>query len=304
MHKLLTILLLFVCLTTKAQFKDSSIFEVPLKMDEVVVKAVRGGWDVKGFIRRVKEDTTFYKAFRSLRLMSYTAVNDIKVLNDKGGVRAFYYSKTRQNVSGGCRTMQVLEEKTSGDFYKRGKEYRYYTAELFASLFFTEGKICGENDIVAGALKQQGKGQLEKNKYRLKQLMFNPGSKISGVPMMGDKAQIFEPDVAKMYDFKLSSEEHNGVDCYVISAIPKKQYLDDVVYDKFTTWFRKTDYAILQRDYSLSYKTVAYDFDVDMSVRMTQQGKRLLPSFISYNGNWHVFSKKRERVRFTVNLDY
>jgi hypothetical protein len=90
----------------------------------------------------------------------------------------------------------------------------------------------------------------------------------------------------------------------VFSAVPKRQYADDVVYDVFTTWFRKSDYAILQRDYSLSYKTMAYDFDVDMKVRMTQSGNRILPAYISYNGNWHVFSKKRERVRFTVALDY
>lgn len=304
MHKLLLLILLLWVAKADAQFKDSSLFQVPLQMDEIVVKAVRGGWDVKGFMRRVQDDTTFYKAFRSLHLVTYIATNDIKVLNDKGKVKAYYYSKTKQTTAGGCRTMQVLEEKTSGDFYKRGKEYRYYTAELFAALFFTEGKVCDENDIVAGALVPEGNSTLDKNKFRLKQLMFNPGSKVGGVPMMGDKAQIFEPDVAKMYDFKLSSDEYNGADCYVFTAIPKKQYQDDVVYDKFTTWFRKSDYAILRRDYSLSYKTLAYDFDVDMSVNMTQAAGRILPGYISYNGNWHVFSKKRERVRFTVDLDY
>jgi hypothetical protein len=304
MNKYLFILLLLFSALCQAQVpKDSSIFKLPISMDEVVVKAVRGGWDVAGFIKRVKTDTTFYKAFRSLHLVSYNATNDIKVYNDKGNVKASYYSKTRQNVVNGCRTMQVLEEKTTGDFFKGKRQYRYYTAELYGYLFFTNGKVCGENDIVAGALNQQGKGSLEKSKYRLKQLMFNPGSKVAGVPFMGDKAAIFEPGIAKMYEFKLSSEEYNGEDCYVFKAIPKKEYERDVVYNEFTTWFRKTDYAILARDYSLSYNTMIYDFNVKMKVRMQEVEKRLLPARIEYDGNWHVFTKNRERVKFTAIIN-
>jgi hypothetical protein len=119
---------------------------------------------------------------------------------------------------------------------------------------------------------------------------------------MGDKAAIFEPDVDKMYDFKLLSEMHDGVECYVFKAIPKKEYADDVVYNELTTWFRKTDYAIVARDYSLSYKTLVYDFDVRMKVRTMLVNGKLLPQYIAYDGNWHVFSKKRERVRFTTTI--
>src|SRR5690349_12103878 len=115
-YLLIWFFLLHSC-TSYAQYKDSSIFNLPIKMDEVVVKAVRGGWDVAGFIRRVKEDTTFYKAFRALHLVSYTAVNDIRVFDDKGKVKASLYSKTKQDVANGCRSMQVLEEKTTGNFY-------------------------------------------------------------------------------------------------------------------------------------------------------------------------------------------
>jgi hypothetical protein len=305
MYKWVLILLLSgVCGVVHAQFKDSSIFQLPVQMDEVVVSAVRKGWDVKGFMKRVREDTTFYKAFRSLHLISYTAINDIKVLDGKNKVKASWFSKTKQNFKNGCRTMDLLEEKVTGDFFKQKREYRYYTAQLYASLFFTQGRICNENDIVKGALQPEGKSQLDKNKYRLKQLMFNPGAKLPGVPLMGDKAQIFEPDIAKMYDFKLTSAEYNNEECYVFTAVPKDKYKDDVIYDLFTTWFRKADYAIVQRDYSLSYNPTIYDFDVKMKVKMTQVNNKLLPYYISYDGNWHVFSKKRERVRFTTHITF
>ncbi len=134
--------------------------------------------------------------------------------------------------------------------------------------------------------------------------MFNPGSKLGGIPFMGDKAAIFQPDVAKMYDFKLSSDEFDGAECYVFRAIPKKGYEKDVVYNELSTWFRKSDYSIVARDYSLSYKTMLYDFDVHMKVHTTQVGRKLLPLRIEYDGNWHVFSKGRERVRFTTLLSY
>ncbi len=38
--------------------------------------------------------------------------------------------------------MEVIEEKTTGNFYDRKGDYNYYTAELYANLFFTKGTVC------------------------------------------------------------------------------------------------------------------------------------------------------------------
>lgn len=300
----LVVILLLAASGVSAQIRDTSIFSQPIKMDDIVISAVRSGWDMQGFIKRVKNDTTFYKAFRSLHIVSYNAINDIRVYDKKGSIQASLYSKTKQTVANGCRTMQVLEEKTTGDFYDRKRRYNYYTAELYAFLFFTIGKKCGEDDVVIGALKKAGNSKNESNSYKLKQLMFNPGGKVKGIPLMGDKSALFDPEIAAMYDFKLSSELYYGEDCYLFTAVPKPRYADDVVYNNFTTWFRKSDYTIVARDYSLSYKAVVYDFDVRMKVRMTYANGKMLPAYIEYDGNWHVFTKGRERVKFTTSLSY
>lgn len=300
----LFLILLFFAQTSIAQVRDTSIFSQPIKMDEVVVTAVRKGWDLQGFIRRVKNDTTFYKAFRSLHIVPYIATNDIRIYDKNGKVKASLHSRTRQVVDKGCRSMQVLEEKTTGDFYDSKHAYNYYTAELYAYLFFTEGKKCGENDVVAGGIKKKNGSKNESNSYKLKQLMFNPGGKVEGIPLMGSKSALFDPGIAGMYDFKLSSDEYNGEECYVFKASPKQSNIDDVVYDGFTTWFRKSDYTIVARDYSLSYKAVVYDFDVRMKVRMTHAHGKMLPVSIEYDGNWHVFTKGRERVKFVTTLSY
>jgi hypothetical protein len=300
-------LLCCLCLCLAAALshaQDTNIFALPLQMDDVVIKAARGGWDVAGFIRRVQTDTTFYKAFRALRLVSYKATNDIRILNKKNEVSASLFSHTRQTAVRGCRTMQVLDEQVTGDFYTRRKGYNYYTAELYAYLFFTKGTICNENDIVAGALDDRGKGTIEKSKWQLKQLIFNPGGRIRGIPFIGNKASIFDPEIAKLYDFKLLSVAYAGEECWLFRAIPKPEYLNKVVYNELSTWFRKSDYSIMARDYALSFSAGVYDFDVRMKVRLQPAGGRLLPSRIEYDGNWHVFTKPRERARFTATFEY
>lgn len=283
------------------QYDTSSIFKEPITLDTFVIKS---GFDVHAFIRRVRSDTTFYKAFRSMHLVPYTAVNNITAYDKKGRVAAAYYSKTLQDVQSGCRTTKVLEEQTSGDFYTRKGDYNYYTAELFAYLFLTKGVVCNENDIVAGAMNEYGKGQLEKRKYELKQLIFNPGSKVSGIPFMSDRASIFDADEAKRYNFSIVKDLYDSVDCYVFRITPKKEYEHNVLYNDLTTWFRKSDYSILARNYSLSYHTLVYDFNVTMKVRTSQKGNKLYPTRIDYDGDWHVFTKKRERVKFSVAMAY
>ena len=121
---------------------------------------------------------------------------------------------------------------------------------------------------------------------------------------MGDKASVFDPEQAKKYDFKVSIEQYEGQDCYVFKLSPKKGEESNVVFNELKTWFRKSDYAILARDYSLSYNTMLYDFDVVMKVRMQLIRGQLLPVHIGYFGNWHVLTQKRENVIFTASISY
>ncbi len=283
------------------QYDTLSKFSQPIMLDTFVLKS---GFDINAFIRRVRTDTTFYKAFKSLHLVQYNTVSDFKSYGKNDKVSATMHCKTRQDITNHCRITKIIDRQTTGDFLTRNGDYNYYTAGLFANLFFSDTPVCNETDIVAGSLDMHGKGQMEKNKYELKQLIFNPGSKVSGVPFMGDRESIFEPGEAEKYDFKIMQEQYNGQDCYVFKITPKPGYEHSVIYDELTTWFRNSDYSIVARDYSLSYHTLFYDFDVSMKVRTTQTGNKLYPVSIEYDGNWHVFTKKRERVKFNVEINY
>ena len=296
------IIFLFLSGVSHAQINDTtSIFKFPISLDTFTIKS---GFDINAFIRRVRTDTTFYKAFKSMHLVPYTATNGFLVFGKDNVVAASMESRTQQVHANGCRTSKVLEQKTTGDFFKHNGDYNYYTAELFAYLFLSPTPICNESDIVAGSMEARGKGQNEKSKYELKQLIFNPGSKVSGVPLMGDRASIFDEGEAEKYNFKIEEKDYDGQDCYVFRITPKPGYEHSVIYDELTTWFRKSDFSIVARDYSLSYHTFVYDFNVRMKVRTKQIDGKLLPTSIAYDGNWHVLTKKRERVKFNVEIDY
>ncbi|MBC7867009.1 MAG: hypothetical protein H7X88_05695 [Gloeobacteraceae cyanobacterium ES-bin-316] len=259
--------------------------------------------NVPGFINKIKNDSSYYKAFRNLHIIGYTALNDIRMLDKKGGLDASLRSKTKQLRNNNCRSMQVLEETATGDFYTTDKQYNYYTAQMYASLFFTKGVVCGENNIVSGAsFSTEGKKGMDKHKEQLKMLFFNPGKKINGLPFMSNKTAIYDDEMADRYDMSIDMETHNNVSCYVFIQKAKPGKGSGVIVDEMTTWFDDQTFEVVARKYSLSYDAAVYDFKVDMEIQMTRFGNLTIPSLIRYNGNWKAITKKRERGVFTATL--
>ena len=268
---------------------------------------VRNNFDYRKLLKQIKEDTTFYKAFRNLRILNFTSFNDIKMLDKHGAVKASLFSKTKQNRNNGCRTMEVLEEKTTGDFYDAKHNYNYETPELYAGLFFTKGKVCGENNIVRGHnLSTSDKRGLDKHKEQLKMLFFNPGKKISGIPFIGEKLDLYDEHAKKIYDYRIDIVEYQGINCYKFTIVPKENLglfrKDEIVIDQMVTWFEIKSLEVLARNYTLSYKAGLYDFDVNMEVEMTHYQNLLVPKILRYKGNWNVIFKKREKAIFTATL--
>ncbi len=301
MKRFLFLSFLFFAQIAFAQNEDSldnARLSQMIQLSEVVV---RNKLDVNSFIQRVKTDTTFYKAFKNLRILNFTSMNDIRMKNKKNVVIASLQSTTRQHVSKGCRTMEILKETTTGDFYEKDGDYNYYTAELYAGLFFTKGQVCGETNIVAGSQRDvKSKKGVEKHKEQLKMLFFDPGKKIPGIPLMGDKTAIFDKDNMDKYDFSIDYVDYNGHSCYLFTVKAKSG--SGVVIDNMTTWFSSNTMDIVARTYDLSYDAAVYDFDVHMEVQMTQFAGLTVPSTLRYNGTWDVAFKKRERGIFTATL--
>ncbi len=174
--------------------EDSLDNERLAKMVSLSEVVIRNKLDVALFMDQVKKDTSFYKAFRNLRVLGFTAWNDIRIRDKKGNTKASLQSKTRQMRSGGCRTMEVVDQTSSGDFFDEAGNYNYYTGELYAGLFFTTGKVCGESNIVKGFdFRPRSKSGMAKHKEQLKMLFFIPGKKFRVIPLFGIKMNIFYP---------------------------------------------------------------------------------------------------------------
>jgi hypothetical protein len=296
--------LLGVHLFAHAQDSSVSVQKKSITLKEVVV---RSNLNVPAFIERVKNDTTFYKAFRNLKVLGYTSLNDIRMMDKKGKQTASLNSRTRQHVKNGCRFTEILEEKTQGDMYDKKHHLNYYTANMYAGLFFAPDTICGETNIVGNtAFSTKGKSGMDKHKEQLKMLFFNPGKKIPGIPFIGNKVAVFDEDVASRYDFTIDMDAFKGDMCYIFSIRPRTDLTsaekDMIVINEMVTWFRIDTWEIVARNYDLSYKAGVYDFDVHIEVEMTKFNDYLVPKLMRYNGNWDVVFKRRERAIFTATL--
>lgn len=259
--------------------------------------------NVKSFINRIKSDSSFYKAFKNLRILGYTAINDIRMLDADGKYKATLHSKTHQIRTANCRKMTTLEEESSGDIYKANHSFNYYTAQMYASLFFTKDSVCSENNIVGNEFfNTQNKSGLEKHKEQLKMLFFNPGKKIDGLPFMSGKTAIYDENMCDYYNMQIGFDFHNTTNCYVLKQTVKPGMEDNVVVDEMTTWFNDSTFEIVGRTYTLSYDAGFYHFKVNMEVQMTKYKNLIVPCLIKYNGNWKAIFKKRERGVFTATL--
>lgn len=268
-------------------------------MDSIVVSATRSGFNVQDFIRLVRNDKSFYTAFRNIRVLSYSADNEIKMFNKKGRNKAAYDNKIRQLSDGECRTMIVMEEKVHGNFYKKRNQLRYYTAKLFDQLFFTHGTVCESENTAGNSTENIG---ADKHITELKKLIFSPGEK-ADVPLIGKKTEIFSDEMRDYYDFAISSEQYKGgIECYVFSANVKTQYQNrkegKTVIKSLYTYFDKSNFQVVARTYQLQYSGLLFDFDVNMKIELKKLGDRYVPEYLEYDGFWNVPLKKPEISKF------
>ena len=292
--------------TTCLGQQDSTI-KVDKKIVTLKEVVVRSNLNVPMFIERVKNDTSFYKAFKNLKILGYTALNDVRMLDRKGEMKASLQSRTIQSVHNGCRSMQVHDEKTTGDIYTKSGGWNYYTLQMYAGLFWVKDTLCGENNIVGDTeLTLKNKSGIDKHKEQLKMLFFNPGRRIPGIPFMGGKTAMFEDDLAEYYDYIIDLDQLGGEWCYVFTVKARddlsRAQKDKIVINNMTTWFNQQTMDIVKRNYDLSYSAGVYYFNVQVEAEVKRFGQYLVPTVLRYNGDWDVMFKKREKGIFTATL--
>lgn len=262
-------------------------------------------FDVKDFIKMTKADTTFYRAFKNLRMYPHISNNAIEIF-DKEWSEVGKINRSANHFSNGSLAwVTITNEETNGKVYKKDGSHKYFTAEMYDKVFFKKGKF-QVNNIVQGAYSQEKmKGLSTKDKYyeKLKTFMFSPGTKVKGVPFIGKKLDIFSEKMTKYYDFTIEKTFfRDTIPCYKFSCKKKLDVPDKkVTITRLVTFYDRRTMNIIARTYALKDITPMFSFDMKMFIELNYNFGEYLPVKIKYNGEWDVPFKKSEQIKFEMN---
>ena len=266
-------------------------------MEPFVFSEAPAGLTAADFVQLVREDESFYRAFRNLRTTAYRFETTLTMYDKRAGEAAHYRATIRQHSDGDCRWNVVEDRAVRGRLYKRA-EPRFYTYKLYDRLFLTRDTVC-ESTVVDDA------GKLTERTDQLKALVFRPGEAVD-VPFFGDKLDVFSEKRSRYYDYVIDTADYRGTSCYVFRVTVKPAYRDrkedKTVLQHLETYFRRDDFQVVARDYRLRYDGLGYDFDVAFVMRLHRIDGRYFPAYLSYVGNWNIPFKRREIGRFEVTL--
>ncbi len=267
-----------------------------IQLDSFTVTATKAGFNVEDFVELVRKDESFYKAFKNLRLLSYDSKNDIQLFDKQSELSAQYTATTHQQAENNCREVVVIDETVKGNYFKRKRKLRYYTAKLYDRLFFSDGVECetAEADVSKG---------MEKHIDQLKRLIFQPGEEVD-VPFVGKKTAIFDEDMIDFYDLSIQSKQYkNQIDCYVFTAKVKPEVkANKTIIKHLETYFDKISFQVIARNYHLEYYGTAFDFDVKMDIKLRKLEEQYIPEHLTYNGFWNIPLQKPETAVFNTSF--
>jgi hypothetical protein len=289
------------CFPLQAQTDTLFLLKV-IQLDSVVISDTVSGFDIGSFIEMVEEDTTFYQAFRNLRQTTYTSTTDARFFDKNGLVEARYNNTARQIMQGRCRHMQVQQASTSGDFFDKHGEMEYFTARLFAYIFLYADTVC-TSEAAVGSDHPSADSKMEKRKDQLKTLLFNPGQPVSGIPFVKNELGIFEKKMLGYYDYAIDAVTYQHVPAYKFTIVKKADVKESkVVLQEMETWFNRSDFSIMARNYHLRESNLVYDFDVTMKVVIQNTEALAIPTQIYYAGTWNIPGKKRETGNISISI--
>lgn len=299
----LSVFLAFIFVVCGRGVQAQSDIAKAVQLDSVTIDAVNRGFVVEDFIEMVRSDTSFYQAFKNLHFYPYTIKSKFTAFDKKGNVAAAQQRKAKQFVMDRNKWIVIDEEEVEGNFYKRKKKFRYYTAELLDIIFFDRDTVFASNKISVNFEEMETASNIDK----LKLLMFNPGARIPGVPGAGNKLAIFDDEMVKYYNYSISSEVYrDSIPTYVFTC-RMKDVRDfergKIVIRELKTSFDKRNFRITSRNYDMGFHSIFFDFDVRIEVHHHFVNGQLVPSEFSYIGYWKIATKKAERAAFKVEFE-
>lgn len=276
-------------------------------IDKDVIKTAKAGLYAQDFIDEIVKDTSFYQAFRNMKRYAFTAENTVFTYNQNNKITGKIYRKIRHSNDKNGHNITYLAKQASGQLYKRNGNYQLYTVEMFDFIFMN----AYNSDFIDSPTNTKIKGNKnESYKDKLKTLIFAPGKPITGVPFISGKTEIFSPEMRQNYNYSFASGIYlDSIPVYRFKVLMKPELSDwaknGLMIKELTTIFDKRNFQILGRYIDMKLDNFAFSFNVQMNIEMSYFNQNLLPTKISYQGNWDIPFKKEERASFLVlHKDY
>lgn len=304
MNILKTHLILFFALLSSFTSQAQQEIIIDTSFIDTIGIRVSSGFTPKDFIRMTKKDTSFYRAFKNLKLFPHTSNNKV-IIYDKKWEQIGEMNRTAEHSSdGSLGWVTINNETTDGKFYNRKGKHKFFTAEMYDKVFFEEGKFNVSNKVDSAYRQQEVENRSKQEKYyeQLKTFMFSPGLGVDGVPFIGHKLNIFDGEMTEYYDYLLEKTMfRDSISCYKFTVKIKDGIKKEkVVITNLTTFYDRRTMQVIARSYALKQTTMMFSFDIQMFILLGLQFDEYLPLEIKYNGAWDVPFKKPERIAFEM----
>jgi hypothetical protein len=234
-----------------------------------------------------------------MKKYSFIAENRIYSYDKRNRVDGKIYRKIQYSIVGGKHKTTYLARRDSGNMYKSNGKYQLYTVEMFDYIF----NNAYNSDFIKGPSLTGGKGgKNETYKDKLKTLIFAPGHKVTGIPFISSKSEIFSKDMRQYYLYQFARGKYlDSIPVYRFRVIQKPSSApNDVVIRELTTIFDMRNFQILGRYIDLVYSNLFFSFDVKMNIELTKIDGDLVPAKITYQGTWDIPFHKTERASFLI----
>jgi hypothetical protein len=274
-------------------------------LDSMTITAKKMGFDVNNFIEMVREDTSFYQAFKNLRLILHNANHKQEFFNEKGKLIDYYNAKTQLLPSGSCKEIKFISKEKSTTYNKKNGERKYLTAKLYERVFLPSGKICASTNTETTNKKNEG--IIDYYYGELKRFIFQPGEK-ANIPMIGNKTALFSEKMRKYYQYGIESKNYSdGTPCYVFTIKEKNAYSDKksgkTVVKFMETYFSRKDFQVMGREYEVEYPGPFFSFNIRVNVNLDYMGnKQYIPQIVNYSGEWDIPGRKKEIGKFKMEV--
>jgi hypothetical protein len=271
-------------------------------IDTPVANILSHRLNAQDFIDAMLADTGFYQAFRNMKKYAFNAENRVFTYDKKNKVDGKIYRKIHHSNNGSAHKMEFLAKRDSGAVFKKNGKYELYTVEMFDFIFMN-----AYNSDFVKSDAPVGNGKNEGYKAKLKTLVFTPGRRVSGIPFISGKTEIFGPELKQFYTYQFARGRYlDTIPVYRFRVLPKPSISDDdVMIKEVTTIFDARTMQILGRYIDMKFKNFLFSFNVQMNIECNNFNGELLPVKITYQGNWDVPFHKEERASFLiVHKDY